>query len=301
VRRRIVPLTVALLLVGAAVWYANTGDDGADEATDAGPVATEPGDERPPPVAPAHGDTATARRIHDGDSFIARLDTGDEVEVRMIGINAPELGECLHHEARRALVGLLGDSAFGLERDVTDRDRHGRLLRYVRADGVLANVAMIESGLALVTASGDDAAHKPEMQAAQARARAEARGIWKVDACGAPASTAVHIVHVEADPPGNDRGNLNGEVTVIRNDGDTPVEMKGWKLRDDSTSNRFWFPQDFVLGPGREVTVHVGSGDNTDDALYWGRRYPIWDNSGDAALLLDPNGNAVSVVDIPPS
>lgn len=295
------------MLVGAALYYSDWGDDDGgpdsegDEATSASTSTAEPGEPSPGTSAGGQGDTATARRVHDGDSFDARLDTGEEVEVRMIGVNAPDQYECLHHEARRALVGLLGEGSFGLERDVTDRDRFGRLLRYVRAGGVLANQAMIEQGLALVTASGDDVAHKATLQAAQAQARAESRGIWKPDACGPPASTAVRIVEVEGDPPGNDRDNLNGEQAVIRNDGATPVDMTKWKLRDDSTQNRFWFPQGFVLGPGRQVTVHIGSGDDTADALYWNRRYPIWDNAGDAAILLDPKGNFVSVVDIPPS
>lgn len=303
-RRRIIPLAIAALLVGAALYYAERdGEDSSDEATSATTSTAEPTEPEPDPEPSpgGQGDTATARRVHDGDSFDARLDTGEEIEVRMIGVNAPDQYECLHHEARRALLDLLGDGPFGLERDVTDRDRFGRLLRYVRAHGVFANQTMIEQGLALATASGDDVAHKAELQAAQAQARAEQRGIWKPDACGPPASTAVRIAEIEGNPPGNDGYDLNGEYVVIRNDGGTPVDLTKWKLRDDSTQNRFWFPEEFVLGPGRQVTVHVGRGDNTDDTLYWGRRFPIWDNSGDAAILLDPKGNFVSVVDIPPS
>jgi micrococcal nuclease len=286
VRRWFVPLVVVALLGGAAFYCAG------DDAT----VETETGDTSE--TTEGQGDMATAKRVHDGDSFLVRLDTGEEVDVRLIGINAPDQFECLHHEARRTLAGYLGDGAFSLESDVTDRDRFGRLLRYVRSGDVLVNVAMVEQGLALLTSSGDDVAHLAELQAAQARARAAGLGVWRPDACGPPAATTVRITHVESDPPGRDDQNVNGEYAVISNGGDMPVDMTKWKLRDNSTQNRFWFPDGFVLGPGRQVTVHVGSGDDTGDTLFWGRRYPVWDNAGDVAILLDPKGNFVSIVDI---
>lgn len=103
-------------------------------------------------------DAATATRSpgsgpHDGDSFVAELEGGSEADVRMIGVNAPEFGECLYREAKAALTGLVGEGTVGLERDVTDRDRYRRMLRYVHAGGVLANIELVERGLALTVFS----------------------------------------------------------------------------------------------------------------------------------------------------
>ncbi|HEV7761607.1 MAG TPA: lamin tail domain-containing protein, partial [Acidimicrobiales bacterium] len=133
----------------------------------------------------------------------------------------------------------------------------------------------------------------------QARARAAGLGVWDPNACGPAASTAVRITSVAEDPPGRDDQHLDDEYAVITNTGDAAVDLTGWKLRDDSTSNRFAFPSGFGLAPGGEVTVHVGPGKATADDLYWDRGQPVWDNDRDLALLLDPHGNIVSALDVP--
>ncbi|HEY3141132.1 MAG TPA: lamin tail domain-containing protein [Acidimicrobiales bacterium] len=291
--RRLPLVTLALLaLVGLALHLSGRDDGDDDVGVDVtSPVATQV------PTPAAEGDeVVTVRTVHDGDSFAV----DDQVDVRMLGINAPEHDECLGRESRTALKGLIGDREVGLTRDVSDRDQYARLLRYVVVDGISANQQMVEQGLALTTSTEPDIAHRTELDAAQVRARAAGLGIWSPNACGPAASTAVRITEAEADPRGRDEQNLNGEYVVIVNDGSTPVDMTGWKLRDDSTRNRFWFPDGFVLQPGHQVTVHAGHGDNSADALYWKRRNPVWDNTRDMALLLDPNGNAVSVMDVRP-
>lgn len=256
------------------------------------------------PAAPAvGGEPATVGRIRDGDSFAARVPGGDggEVDVRMIGVNAPDRGECLHDQARQALVDMVGDGEVRLEEDVTDVDRYDRLLRWVYADGVNTNVRQVERGLALTVPSDPDVAHESELSTARLQARNAGLGIWDPNACGPAATLAVRIVSVESDPPGRDARDLNGEQAVLRNEGGVPVVMTGWRLRDDSTRNRFGFPDGFTLGPGAEVVVHVGSGTATATDLYWGNRFPLWGNRGDTALLLDPIGNAVSIVDVLPT
>ena len=319
-RRRVVP---ALLLLGLVAWAfvlsrRDHDDRRADVAasTGTGPVTTTDATVAPatsPPDGDGNGDDngegqrATVRHVDDGDSFSAVLDAGPdagpEVEVRMLGINAPERGECLADEARQALIDRLGRGPIRLEPDVTDQDRYGRLLRYVVADGTLVEVDLAAQGLALATSTPPDTARQSKIDEAQARARAAGLGLWNPNACGPAASTAVRITRVEADPPGRDDQHLDDEDAVIANTGDGDidgdVDLTGWKLRDDSTSNRFAFPAGFTLAPGREVTVHAGPGDPTADDLYWDRGQPVWDNDRDLALLLDPHGNVVSALDVP--
>lgn len=303
----------ALVLAGAyAVHVARSDDDaeeagdGSDEQTAATAGPSEPAGSTAPPSAaatavPPVGDAVQVGTVHDGDSFVARpAGGGGEVDVRMIGVNAPELGECRYAEARAALRELLAAGPVRLERDVTDRDRYRRLLRHVRTpDDELAGEVLVARGLALAIPSDPDVAHAPELRAAQATARTARAGLWDPSACGPPASTALTIEAVTADPPGRDQFDLNGEQVVVANGGATPVAMTGWKLRDDSTRNRYWFPDGFTLPAGGRVTVHVGSGTDTPADLYWGRRYPILDNAGDTALLLDPHGNVVAYRDVP--
>ncbi|GIV89681.1 MAG: hypothetical protein KatS3mg055_2199 [Chloroflexus sp.] len=100
----------------------------------------------------------------------------------------------------------------------------------------------------------------------------------------------VSITYIEYDPPGSD---LEGEFVVITNASHQPVDLTGWTLIDEGEHHTYTFPQ-FTLASGAEVKLWTKAG--TDDAnnLYWGSRRPIWNNSGDSAILRDANGNLVS-------
>ncbi|ABY36158.1 MAG TPA: hypothetical protein DEF43_20020 [Chloroflexus aurantiacus] len=100
----------------------------------------------------------------------------------------------------------------------------------------------------------------------------------------------VSITYIEYDPPGND---LEGEFVVITNASHETVDLTGWTLVDEGNKHTYTFPA-FTLAGGAEVKLWTKSG--TDDAanLYWGARRPIWNNTGDSAILRDANGNLVS-------
>lgn len=239
--------------------------------------------------------------VSDGDSFVVKRADGNEARVRLLGVNAPEQGECLADDGRQALAELLDADEVVLERDVSDRDRFGRLLRYAFADGMFVNEELVARGLALAGSFEPDVAHQVELDAAEDAAQAAEVGLWNPNACGQAASTAVQIVRTEGDPPGPDDADLNGELIVLGNTGDEAVDLTGWVLRDSSSQNRFSFPTGFTLGPGDEVTIRTGVGQDSDDTLFWGRNRPVWDNDGDTAFLLDPKGNVVSNADLPPA
>src|SRR3989344_2921655 len=65
-------------------------------------------------------------RVIDGDTF--ELSDGDVV--RMLGIDAPEEGECFYEESKEALSRLVEGKKVELRKDVTDADDFGRILRY---------------------------------------------------------------------------------------------------------------------------------------------------------------------------
>lgn len=66
-------------------------------------------------------------RIIDGDTFV--LEGGDRV--RIIGVDAPEVGEPAADRATAFLAGLIAARPIYLEFDAGERDRYGRLLAYV--------------------------------------------------------------------------------------------------------------------------------------------------------------------------
>ncbi|WP_052948647.1 thermonuclease family protein [Mesobacillus campisalis] len=74
--------------------------------------------------------TATVRRAIDGDT----IELTSRKRVRLIGINTPESTykmETFGQEAKDFTEEKLGGRAIWLQRDVSEYDRYGRLLRYV--------------------------------------------------------------------------------------------------------------------------------------------------------------------------
>ncbi len=227
----------------------------------------------------------------DGDTLRVRIADGTEQRLRLVGVDAPERGECVADRATAALERLVG-AAVVLEADVTDRDAYGRLLRYVWSEGVLVNELLAAWGLVLPRRYPPDTRYQARIDAAGRAAERARLGLWDPAACG-PASTASLVIdRINADAPGDDSQNLNGEWVVIRNAGRSDADLTGWVLRDTSASHRYRFPRGFVLGTGRSVTVFSGCGADGPDRLHWCTSgSAVWNNDGDTAFLLDPNGN----------
>jgi len=70
------------------------------------------------------------RDVYDGDTF--RLQSG--VEVRLIGIDAPNRGEQNHDAARTRLTGFVDGERVYLEYDRYQDDKYGRVLAWVWID-----------------------------------------------------------------------------------------------------------------------------------------------------------------------
>lgn len=127
--------------------------------------------------------------IIDGDTITVTVQS-QTVTVRLLGIDTPEkLGgprpaECFGAEASEFAEQLLPvGSSVGLARDIESRDQYGRLLAWVhRDDGVLVNLAMVESGHASALFFAPNDALEPLFEQAAWTSRREQRGFWA--ACG---------------------------------------------------------------------------------------------------------------------
>jgi endonuclease YncB( thermonuclease family) len=131
---------------------------GAPEDAPETPAPAEPQPEQDPEPAPEPEPAPDAGPADDGWRVVRIID-GDTVEVRrasstetvrVIGIDTPERGECGFGDASDALADLV------LDREVTlasgardDRDRYGRILRYLDVGEVDAGLQLIETGLAI--------------------------------------------------------------------------------------------------------------------------------------------------------
>lgn len=228
-------------------------------------------------------------RIVDGDTLVVLLE-GAEHTVRLIGVNAPETGECLAGRAGERLADLTAGRRVRLEAGQEPRDRRGRLLAYLWADGALVNEELAAEGLALARAYPPNTARQAAVQTAEDAARRAGLGMWAPGACGAPEGVHLEISEIRWNPPGPDDENLNGEYLVIVNLAGRPADLGGFTLRDESSAHRYRFPPGWTLPAGGQAVVHSGSGQDRPGRLYWGSDRPIWNNSGDRAFLLYPSG-----------
>ncbi len=246
-------------------------------------------------VSARSGKEVAVLSVTDGDTMVVLVD-GESESLRLIGVNAPEGGECLAPEATLRLVELVGDGPVALEADRSDRDQFGRLLRYVYTTEVFVNEALVREGLALAHDYEPDTTHSEALKKAQAAAQADGVGMWDPQVCAAASSLGrIAIGHIRSDAAGSDNDNLNDEWVELTNPGERSVDLTGWSVKDESASHRYSFPPGFTLEAGATVRLHTGCGDDTAASLYWcSQGSAIWNNSGDTVFVLDPNGNVVT-------
>ncbi len=233
------------------------------------------------------GQPVTIDRVIDGDSLEVVLADGTPREVRLLGINAPELRSrsgdttCPGAAARDELDILLASGPVTLVG--AEVDRFDRLLADLHVGTVHVNRELVASGWALALWSGDD----PALPSAMLDA-ADAELGWWGDGCGS-ADAVLVVSDAQPNPPGPDDEVLDQEWIEITNDGDAPVDLDGWTVRDETTSNRFVLSGP-VLAPGDRLRVHTGGGRDGDGRLFLDERFPVWNNGGDTALVVDPEG-----------
>jgi len=130
-------------------------------------------------------------RVIDGDTIVAEIG-GQQVHVRLIGINSPELNDkrtraaCLAEKAKEEAQRILSGANVYLEKDPTqgDYDKYGRLLAYVfTADGTNFDELMIKEGFAYEYTYHLPYKYQNEFKTAQNEARAEQNGLWNLDVC----------------------------------------------------------------------------------------------------------------------
>jgi micrococcal nuclease len=80
--------------------------------------------------------------VVDGDTFV--LSDGDRI--RLLGVNAPEMGRCYSEEAKQKLADLIQNKYVRIEEE--KRDTYGRRMGLVYVGNTLINTKLIEQGMA---------------------------------------------------------------------------------------------------------------------------------------------------------
>lgn len=139
-----------------------------------------------PTVAQTKIEITTVTRVIDGDTI--EIEGGRKV--RYIGIDTPEIlydkngrktgEECFAQEATEENKKLVEGKMVRLEKDSSEKDRYGRLLRYVYVDSnFFVNESLIKNGYARLMMIKPDTKHYLEFKTDQENAKANNLGLWK--------------------------------------------------------------------------------------------------------------------------
>lgn len=118
--------------------------------------------------------TSKITYVVDGDTV--EIESGERV--RLIGIDSPERSQPYYLEAKNQLTTLVLNKKVRLEKDITDKDRYGRLLRYIYTGDLFINVEMVRLGYANSYTYPPDVKYQSQILSAEREARSSQKGLW---------------------------------------------------------------------------------------------------------------------------
>lgn len=125
-------------------------------------------------------ETVKVTRVIDGDTI--EIEGGKKV--RYIGIDTPESKhpskpvQCFSAEATKKNKELVEGKEVRLEKDVSETDRYGRLLRYVYVGDDFINNILVSEGFAQSSAYPPDIKHQSVFDESQRQAIQNSKGLW---------------------------------------------------------------------------------------------------------------------------
>lgn len=152
------------------------------------PTSTPTPTQRPtdtPTITPTpEGQRAQVVEIVDGDTIRVEID-GQTYTIRYIGVDTPETKhpekpvEWMGPQATEANRELVGGETVILEKDVSETDQYGRLLRYVwLLDGTFVNAELVRQGYAQAVSYPPDVKYQDRFRDLQQEAAEAGRGLW---------------------------------------------------------------------------------------------------------------------------
>jgi endonuclease YncB( thermonuclease family) len=125
---------------------------------------------------------ATVQHVADGDSVTVLADNGTKLRIRLLGIDAPEIGhgtkpdQPFGEDARDYLDHLVGGKTIRV--DAYGPDQYKRVLGVLWDAQVNVNLLMVAMGYAEVYRGAPCQAHCRELEQAEAKARRDRVGMW---------------------------------------------------------------------------------------------------------------------------
>jgi len=124
-------------------------------------------------------ESTTVRKVIDGDT----VEIADGRRVRYAGINSPEKAKCFFDQAKAENEQLVLNKKIRLEKDSSNRDKYGRLLRYLyvtdqSGQEIFVNDFLVRQGFARVLSVPPDLKFESQLNAAADEAKFQQRGLW---------------------------------------------------------------------------------------------------------------------------
>ena len=124
-------------------------------------------------------------RVIDGDT----IEIEGKIKVRYIGINTPEIirdttgkktGEyCFAQKAMDENIRLVEGKTVRLEKDISETDKYGRLLRFVYVNEIFVNDYLIKNGYAKIMTIKPDIKLSQQFKTDEKEAKTNNLGLWK--------------------------------------------------------------------------------------------------------------------------
>ena len=112
-------------------------------------------------------------RVHDGDTLTVLVDQR-QIRVRLVDIDAPELGQAFGRRSRDSLAGMCTGVVVTIAE--AGRDRYGRMLDRVTCRGADANAEQVRRGMAWVYVQY--APRNSPLYQLEQQARTNRAGLW---------------------------------------------------------------------------------------------------------------------------
>jgi endonuclease YncB( thermonuclease family) len=296
--RRLTTIAVSLTIVLGACTSSQT-TDSPENSTTGPPAETSPTTTEVTLPLAEDVERGTVDGVINGDTLQAVVD-GQRVEIKLIGVDAPEAADCYGGESRTALSSLVAGQTVVLTSDGAEVDSSGRWLRYVIIENtppILVNAELVSAGAVVPVHSGH--IRQADFMNRGDRAYASGKGLWGTFVCGhsadgvSPDRPQLRVSEVSLAPPGTNELDLNEEWFQIVNQSYTVVDVGGWLVRNETGERYFDFPAQTTIAAGGSLRVMTGCGNNAGDALFWCSETPVWSISDNTVILRDQLGNVV--------
>ncbi len=120
---------------------------------------------------------ANVTRVIDGDTI--EIQIGNESDrVRLACIDSPETYEEHYYDAKEFVDDLILNKQVRMEKDVSERGKYNRLIRYIYLDDLFVNELIVRNGWAKTYPYYPDTKLCPQIQEAEDKAKQEKIGIW---------------------------------------------------------------------------------------------------------------------------